>query len=471
MLSCKVFSASCLLAAVSGLRRSRTEGASAGACADNPSSCACFVERAPNFCDSCPACGGCEAFCSGATPAPADCSAFGALLEETDIAGDYVAQKDFVHSEDQCCNFCDEFAAAGCEGYAYSAANHACYLKGNFRGTFPQGGVVTRLRTSLGAGCPGFGAAQQGMDLAGELIDDWAAPSEEACCSSCSKKPGCQGFSFFEGRCYLKSNVQGTFDKAGCITRVKEGALPGPTPAPTTAQCCNRGGCSEYDPAVEQCCGGTGSQSATVCSAAQGCCPGEGVNVGGIKCFDPATQQCCGNSPSFFVCDKTTIAPTPAPTTPPTPASAQCGEFGTMLWETDMSGTYLRQVDGVASSEECCPFCEESAACDGYSYNAANRACYLKSGFIGTFPNGGAVTRLKTSLGAGCSGFAAAQQGKDLAGQLLENWAAPSEEACCASCSKKPGCQGFAFFDGRCYLKANVQGTFDKAGCITRVKV
>merc|ERR1712045_520538 len=98
----------------------------------------------------------------------------------------------------------------------------------------------------------------QGKDLAGELIDDWDAPSEEACCSSCSKNPGCQGFAFFEGRCYLKSNVQGTFDKAGCITRVK-GALPNPTPA-----------------------------------------------------------------------------------------SAQCGEFETMLWETDMSGTYLRQVDGVA---------------------------------------------------------------------------------------------------------------------------
>jgi len=141
-----------------------------------------------------------------------------------------------------------------------------------------------------------------------------------------------------------------------------------------------------------------------------------------------------------------------------------------MLWETDMSGTYLRQVDGVASSEECCPFCEEMAACEGYAYNAANRACYLKADFIGTFHNGGAVTRLKTALGAGCPGFAAAQQDKDLAGQLLEDWAAPSEEACCASCSKKPGCQGFTFFDSRCYLKAAVGGTYDNAGRITRVK-
>merc|ERR1711920_1108761 len=261
----------------------------------------------------------------------------------------------------------------GCQGFAYSAANRACYLKGDFLGTFPNPGVVTRLKTTLGAGCPRFGVALEGKDLAGTLLEDWAAPNLEACCASCGSKPGCEGFAYFDGRCYLKTAIQGTYDKPGCITRVKEGSLPAPTLAPT-------------------------------------------------------------------------------------PASEQCPAFKSLLWETDMSGTYLAQHDGVDSSDECCSFCDDLAECEGYSYNAANRACYLKADFIGTFWNGGAVTRLKSSLGAGCPGFDDEQEGKDLVGTLTEQWAAPDPEACCASCARKEGCQGFTFFDGRCYLKAAVSG-------------
>merc|ERR1711920_199645 len=116
----------------------------------------------------------------------------------------------------------------GCQGFAYSAANRACYLKGDFLGTFPNPGVVTRLKTTLGAGCPRFGVSLEGEDL--------AAPIPEACCASCGSKPGCEGFAYFDGRCYLKTAIQGTYDKPGCITRVKEGSLPEPTPAPTTAE-------------------------------------------------------------------------------------------------------------------------------------------------------------------------------------------------------------------------------------------
>merc|ERR1712241_1259521 len=162
--------------------------------------------------------------------------------------------------------------------------------------------------------------------------------------------------------------------------------------------------------------------------------------------------------------------PSPVPTLAPTPVSEQCPEFEPLLWETDMSGTLLAQHDGVGSGDECCSFCDELAGCQGFSYNAANRACYLEGDFIGTSWNGGAVTRLKSSLGAGCPGFDDAQEGKDLVGTLIEQWAAPDPEACCASCARKDACQGFTFFDSRCYLKAAVGGMYDNAGRITRVK-
>jgi len=96
--------------------------------------------------------------------------------------------------------------------------------------------------------------------------------------------------------------------------------------------------------------------------------------------------------------------------------------------------------------------------------------CYLKGGFSGTFPQTGRTTRIKTNLAAGCSGFEASQQDKDLSGTLLQDWAAPGPEACCAACSQMAECQGFAFSAGHCYLKGNVVGTYNHTGVLTRVK-
>merc|ERR1711920_1210424 len=67
--------------------------------------------------------------------------------------------------------------------------------------------------------------------------------------------------------------------------------------------------------------------------------------------------------------------------------------------------------------------------------------------------------------------FEPAQLDQDLVGQLLEDdWFAPVPELCMASCARKPDCEGFVFHDSRCYLKANVEGTYDNPGRITRVK-
>eukprot|EP00928_Gymnodinium_smaydae_P007765 TRINITY_DN1277_c0_g1_i1.p1 TRINITY_DN1277_c0_g1~~TRINITY_DN1277_c0_g1_i1.p1 ORF type:complete len:192 (-),score=42.49 TRINITY_DN1277_c0_g1_i1:103-678(-) len=91
------------------------------------------------------------------------------------------------------------------------------------------------------------------------------------------------------------------------------------------AHCCNKGGCTDFDPDTQQCCGGVVSgegnstftgTSSKVCSKTE-CCskPGPGgMVVGGMQCevcpepaltakccnkggctdFDPKTQQCCG---------------------------------------------------------------------------------------------------------------------------------------------------------------------------------
>merc|ERR1712241_1166637 len=162
-----------------------------------------------------------------------------------------------------------------------------------------------------------------------------------------------------------------------------------------------------------------------------------------------------------------TSAPTSAAMLAPTNAPSQCLQFEVELVDTDMSGDLLEQRP-ADTSDECCGLCEEVDGCEGFAH--AGRTCYLKRNFLGTFPAHGVVTRIKADLGAGCPGFDSSEQGKDLIGDLIESWAAPSSEACCASCARKSFCQGFAYFEGWCSLKKNVRGTYAKEGCMVRFK-
>jgi len=256
-------------------------------------------------------------------------------------------------------------------------------------------------------GCSGFAAAQQDRDLVGKLLEDWYAPSAEVCCAACTKKQDCQGFSFASNTCFLKGDIEGTYAKVGVITQIKVAVLPLSTSAPAAP-----------------------------------------------------------------------VAPTPAPPVPTTPSmstppttvqqGSRCASFEAEAADTDMSGILLA-ARWAATSDDCCPLCEEAAGCEGYAF--VNQLCYLKGNFTGTYYNWGVVTRLASRVvKPGCSGFAAAQQDRDLAGKLLEDWYAPAPEVCCAACTRKQDCGGFSFVNSRCYLKGDIEGTYNLLGALTRVK-
>ena len=61
-------------------------------------------------------------------------------------------------------------------------------VEGNLSGTFQEAGVVSRIKGALGAGCPGFEAAEQEKDLVGDLLEEWPAPNPEVCCAACAEK-------------------------------------------------------------------------------------------------------------------------------------------------------------------------------------------------------------------------------------------------------------------------------------------
>merc|ERR1712176_1552726 len=139
-----------------------------------------------------------------------------------DIVGVSLAET-WAATSDGCCSACDSLP--GCEGFAYSNQWSTCYLKGNFTGLYHNPGVVSRIKSSLAGNCSGFQAAMEGHDLAGRTVIDFPSPDPQGCCLVCGRKEDCQGFAYFEDRCYLKADVSGTFDKQGCQVILKDGIL------------------------------------------------------------------------------------------------------------------------------------------------------------------------------------------------------------------------------------------------------
>eukprot|EP00441_Pelagodinium_beii_P047771 CAMPEP_0197621884 /NCGR_PEP_ID=MMETSP1338-20131121/2316_1 /TAXON_ID=43686 ORGANISM="Pelagodinium beii, Strain RCC1491" /NCGR_SAMPLE_ID=MMETSP1338 /ASSEMBLY_ACC=CAM_ASM_000754 /LENGTH=258 /DNA_ID=CAMNT_0043191455 /DNA_START=67 /DNA_END=843 /DNA_ORIENTATION=+ len=145
------------------------------------------------------------------------CGAFDNELDNKDLAGTLLLTWQ-APSMDGCCAKCGQ--TTGCEGFSYVYGT--CYLKGSLSGTYAQQDVKTRLRTVLGE-CSGFGAEQPDVDLAGQLVEQVFAANSDVCCSACRANSQCQGFSYFEQFCYLKTALQGTYSKTGCAVQIKKG--------------------------------------------------------------------------------------------------------------------------------------------------------------------------------------------------------------------------------------------------------
>lgn len=58
-------------------------------------------------------------------------------------------------------------------------------------------------------------------DLAGVMLARVRSPTVDACCGECDATAGCEGFSFYRGICYLKTQLKGTFLKAFRTTFIR----------------------------------------------------------------------------------------------------------------------------------------------------------------------------------------------------------------------------------------------------------
>ncbi|CAE7255531.1 unnamed protein product [Symbiodinium pilosum] len=144
------------------------------------------------------------------------CGAY-TVEEQTDLAGKMLLEFAATSAE-TCCSVCDD--TAGCAGFAFF--DNMCYLKSSLMGSYFKAGCQARVRKVEG-NCAGFDAPVDGRDLSGVLIRSMYAPNSSVCCSACRSEDRCDGFSYFQNFCYLKTNIQGTFPKAGCSVQLRPG--------------------------------------------------------------------------------------------------------------------------------------------------------------------------------------------------------------------------------------------------------
>jgi len=158
-----------------------------------------------------------EPRCSDFEPQVVDADLNGELLSSVWMEGNATV--------DDCCPLCDE--TEGCVGFVYF--EQTCHLKGGSSGTFTNVGRIVRMKSP----CAGFQPAESDKDLAGDMLYDFPAQASEVCCNACAQHQDCQGFAFAGetvlqgkrsgGRCYLKTNVTGTFANSGAMASIKDG--------------------------------------------------------------------------------------------------------------------------------------------------------------------------------------------------------------------------------------------------------
>jgi hypothetical protein len=184
------------------------------------------------------------------------------------------------------------------------------------------------------------------IDLYGNDIKTVYGLQPDACCTECTKTPGCKAYTFVNSNpgqpaCYLKNAVGTQSASVGAVSGIVNGGV---TPPPPTT---------------------TAPPPTTTTPAPPGCAT---ADFG--KCGDSNGTTCC---PKGFYCQ------------PWNPTYYQCvkppARCSTQLTDTDFYGNDIKTVS-VSLPTDCCDACAATPGCKAYTYvnyNPGSPACYLKS--------------------------------------------------------------------------------------------
>eukprot|EP00413_Alexandrium_margalefii_P043093 CAMPEP_0204592814 /NCGR_PEP_ID=MMETSP0661-20131031/51148_1 /ASSEMBLY_ACC=CAM_ASM_000606 /TAXON_ID=109239 /ORGANISM="Alexandrium margalefi, Strain AMGDE01CS-322" /LENGTH=908 /DNA_ID=CAMNT_0051603059 /DNA_START=57 /DNA_END=2783 /DNA_ORIENTATION=+ len=420
------------------------------------------------------------------------CDNYGAPQVDRDVAGVELQQARVLSSE-YCCAACER--AVGCQGFAYLPDLEMCYLKANVTGTYAHPGRISQLKpmqttpppTARPGSCDGYGTLLRDTDLGGVPLAHVHVRTVDECCGACDQAAGCEGYAYLEefSTCYLKAYVTGTYPKQGPVTRLKRGSglpdqsaqpscrgyqddlndtdvvgrLLGEVPATSPSQCC--GACEE----IAEC------EGFTFYAKTQACY---------LKADVSGTYPHAGRHARTRRLKNATRV---------TPPLQSCEGYAQFEPDLDLVGTLLKEVP-VTSADTCCLLCAEVQGCDGFSYLSEHSMCYLKGDVTGTYNKTGCISRtrlhaLTPSLTPApqpdpepqpkrttCNSLGDLLEGEDIAGALIAEESADTADHCCGLCNSMLLCEGFSYLEEfrTCYLKAFVTGTYEKSGCVSRMR-
>jgi len=325
-------------------------------------------------------------------------------------------------------------------------------------GVLPEKGPS--VTTAPSHQCPSFEVEMPNTDLSAgsEVASRWAASIDD-CCQLCEETSqngtNCDGFAFADSMCHLKADFYGTYYNGGVVSRLKKASVSACSGFTNAQQDTDLVGDlleGWYSPDPALCCAS--------CAKKPQC---QGYVYLGDRCYLKGNVKGTYSTGGAIARVKEGVLTEEGPRVNTTAPPPQCHPFETAALDWDIIGDTLAET-WAATSDGCCSACEEMPGCEGFAYSKW-KMCYLKGNFRGLYYNPGVVSRIKSSLAGGCSGFQVAREGSDLAGRTIIDFPAPNPEVCCLVCGRKEDCQGFASFEDRCYLKAEVTGTFGKQGC------
>jgi len=296
-----------------------------------------------------------------------------------------------------------------------------------------------------------FDPEMRNTDMSGTLIGmKWANTSDD-CCSLCTQENGCEGFAYAGDTCFLKNAFEGTYEQLDVVTRLRK----------DRPQCS-----SDYDVEVEgmDMAGGliatklalTSDYCCSMCDAESAC---EGFVFAHHHCYLKKDFAGMYRNDDAVARLKHSVASCPS-------------SLSVSMLDTDLSGILLAEKY-ASTSAGCCPLCEQMPECEGFAF--ASKTCFLKSQITGTYTTAGTVTRIKSKpeKPTVCSAdYSEEKSACDVAGELLgKQWGLTmTSDDCCDLCDNTVRCEGFAFVDNTCYLKAKVEGTYEQNGVVCRIK-
>eukprot|EP00727_Mastigamoeba_balamuthi_P004976 m51a1_g14477 hypothetical protein (642) ;mRNA; r:694995-696920 len=324
--------------------------------------------------------------------------------------GPNIGSFDAPMGDSQCADHCR--STSGCTGFTYW--NGHCWLKsGKFVTSIDDG------RTHSGI-CTGWLQCKAAVSTGGSFIAEVLTPyGDNECADRCRSTLNCTGFTYWAGRCWLK-----TGDFPSFADNQHLGLCTG------WLQCKAATTSDGQNIAILHTPGGD-NECADRCRVTVGCT--------GFAYVRETCYLKTGDFPSY---------PDPAKN-PVCTAGLQCKPAITS------DGQNIAILHTPRGDNQCADRCRNTTGCTGFAY--VRETCYLKSGKFPSYPD--PANNPVCTAGLQCS-QATISAGQDLAQiDVLQG-----DSKCADLCMAREACTGFTFLDGRCWLKTGGFPVFQDDG-------